>query len=58
MVSEKIFLCFSHYKSMGVIDPQGVASLDSWGLTGKIYVVQHKMLLHIKIYMVSETKIF
>ena len=29
MVSEKVFLCFSHYKSMGVLDPQGVASLDS-----------------------------
>ena len=29
MVLEKKFLCFSHYKSMGVIDPQGAASLDS-----------------------------
>ena len=40
-VLEKIFLCFSHYKSMGVIDPQGVASLDSRGLTGRIYVMEH-----------------
>ena len=41
MVSEKIFLCFSLYKSMGVIDPQGVASLDSRGLIGRIYAVDH-----------------
>ena len=34
MVSEKIFLCFFQYKSMGVIDPHGVASLDSRGLIG------------------------
>ena len=45
MVSERNF---SHYKSMGVIDPQGVASLNSRGLIGRIYVVEHKMLLHTK----------
>ena len=50
MVLEKIFLCFPHYKSMGVIDPQDVASLDSRGLIGRIYVVKHWMLLHTKIY--------
>ena len=32
---------FSNYKSMGVIDPQGVASLDSRGLIGRIYAVEH-----------------
>ena len=32
---------FSHYKSMGVIDPQGVAMMDSSGLIGRIYVVEH-----------------
>ena len=37
----RYFLCFSHYNSMGVIDPQGVASLDSRGLIGRIYVVGH-----------------
>ena len=37
MVSEKkIFLSFSHYKSMGVHDPRGVASLDPRGLIGRI----------------------
>ena len=39
---------------MGDIDPQGVASLDSRGLIGRIYVVEHYMLLHTKIIMVSE----
>ena len=39
MVSEKkIFLSFFHYKSMGAYDPWGVASLDPWGLIGRIYV--------------------
>ena len=48
MFLEKIFLCFSHYKSMGVINPQGVASFDSRGLIGRIFVVEHQMLLHTK----------
>ena len=30
---EEDFLSFSHYKSMGAIDSQGVASLDPRGLT-------------------------
>ena len=39
MVSEKkIFLRFSHYKSMGANDPQDVANLDPRGLIGRIYV--------------------
>ena len=39
MVSEKNI--FSHYKSMGANDPQGVASLDPRGLIGRIYVGDH-----------------
>ena len=41
MVSEKIFLSFSHYKSMGGHDPWGEASLDHRGLIGRIYVGDH-----------------
>ena len=29
---------FSHYKSMGANDPQGVANFDPRGVVGKIYV--------------------
>ena len=32
------FLYFSHNKSMGAIDPRGVASVDPRGLIGRIYV--------------------
>ena len=39
MFSEKkVFLSFSHYKSMEANDPWGVASLDPRGLIGRIYV--------------------
>ena len=41
MVSEKkisIFFSFSHYKSMGAVDPHSVASLDPIGLYDRIYV--------------------
>ena len=42
MVSEKkIFLSFSHYKSMGVNDHQGKVSLESRGLIGRIYLGNH-----------------
>ena len=42
MVSEKkIFLRFSHYKSMGANDPWDVASLGTRGLIGRIYVGDH-----------------
>ena len=42
MVSEKkIFLGFSHYKSMGANDSLGVTSLDHRGLIGRIYVGDH-----------------
>ena len=42
------FLSFSHYKSMGANDPRDMASLDSRGLIGRIYVVDHYTLLHTK----------
>ena len=49
MVSEKeIFLKFSHFKSMGAKDPQGVANLDPRGMVGRIYVGAHYTLLHTK----------
>ena len=38
---EEDFLSFSHYKSMGVNDPRGVANLDPRGLNGRIYVWDH-----------------
>ena len=42
MVSEKkIFLSFSHYKSLRVFDPWGMASFDTKGLIGRIYVGDH-----------------
>ena len=41
MVSEKKIFGFSHYKSMGVNDPSGMASLDPRGLIGRIYVGDH-----------------
>ena len=45
---EEDLLSFSHHKSTGANDPQGVASLDPRGLTGRIYVVDHYTLLHTK----------
>ena len=49
MVSEKkIFLGFSHYKSMGANGLRGVVSLDPRGLIGRIYVVDDYTLLHTK----------
>ena len=49
MVSEKkILLSFSLYKSMGANEPRGMASLDLWGLIGRIYVVDHLTLLPTK----------
>ena len=58
MVSEKkIFLRFSHYKSMGANDPWGMASLDPRGMVGSIYVGDHYTLLHTK-YMSCEPRGF
>ena len=50
VVSEKkIFLCFSHCKSMGGNDPQGGAIFDLRGMVGRIYKEDHySTLLHIK----------
>ena len=38
---EEDFLSFSHYKSMGANEPQGVASLSPRGLIGRIHVRDH-----------------
>ena len=38
---EEDFSSFSHYKSMGANDPQGMASLGPRGLIGRIYVGDH-----------------
>ena len=49
VVSEKkIFLCFSHCKSMGANDPQGGAIFDPRGMIGRIYKKDHYTLLHTK----------
>ena len=62
LVSEKkIFFKFSHYKSMGANDHQGVSSLDPRCLTGMVYVGDTKHsyihnLLALCI-MISEKKI-
>ena len=46
MLSEKkIFLSFSHYKSMAANDPWGTANLDPRGMVGRIYV-DHQTSLH------------
>ena len=38
---EEDFVSFSHYKSMGANDPRCMASLDTRGLIGRIYVGDH-----------------
>ena len=38
---EEDFLSFSHCKSMGANDPQGVASLGPRGLIGRICIDDH-----------------
>ena len=49
MVSKKkIFLCFSHCKSMGPNDPWGGAIFDPRGMVGRIYKEDHYTLLHTK----------
>ena len=37
-----------HYKSMGANDPRGMANSDPRGIAGRIYVWDHKTLLHTK----------
>ena len=53
---------FSHYKSMGGNDPQGVDNLDPRGVIGRIYVGTTKHCYILNLYslglMVSEKKIF
>ena len=41
VVSEKIFLCFSHCKSMGPNDPRGGAIFDPRGMIGRTYIEDH-----------------
>ena len=49
VVSEKkIFLCFSHCKSMGANGPRGGAIFDPRGMIGRIYKKDHYTLLHTK----------
>ena len=48
VVSEKIFLCFSHCKSMGANDPRCGAIFDPRGMIGRIYIENHYTLLHTK----------
>ena len=61
-LSEKIFLCFSHCKSMGANDPRGGAIFDPRGMLGRIYKVDHYTLLHTNMkalgLVVLEKKIF
>ena len=49
VISEKkIFLCFSHCKSMGANDPRSGAIFDPRGMIGRIYKEDHYTLLHTK----------
>ena len=49
VVSEKIFLCFPHCKSMGAINnPGGGIIFDPRGMIGRIYKEDHYSLLHTK----------
>ena len=42
MVSEKkIVFSISHYTSMGVNDPRGMANFDPRSMVGRIYVGDH-----------------
>ena len=48
VLEKKIFLRFSHCKSMGANDPQGGAIFDPRGMIGRIYIEDHYTLLHTK----------
>ena len=48
VVSEKIFLSFSHCMSMGANDPGGGAIFDPRGMVGRIYKEDHYTLIHTK----------
>ena len=43
---EEDFFSFSHYKSIGVNDPQDVANLDTRGMFGRSNVGDHLTSLH------------
>ena len=45
---KKIFLCFSHCKSMGANAPRGGAIFDPRGMVGRNYKEYHYTLLHTK----------
>ena len=45
-IREEDFWSFSHYKSMGANEPQGVANLGPRGMVGRIYAGDHLLLLH------------
>ena len=47
-VSEKIFSCFSHCKSMGANDLRGGAIFDPRGMVSRIYKEDHYTSLHTK----------
>ena len=38
---EEDFLCFSHCKSKGAVDPRGAAIFDPRGMIGRIYIEDH-----------------
>ena len=48
VLEKKIFLCFSHCKSMGANDPQGGAIFYPRGMIGRIYIEDHYTMLHTK----------
>ena len=48
VTEKKIFLCFSHCKSMGANDPWGGAIFYARGMVGRIYKEDHYTLLHTK----------
>ena len=48
VLEKKIFLCFSHCKSMGANDPRSETIFDPRGMIGRIYIEDHYTLLHTK----------
>ena len=49
VAEKKIFLCFSHCKSMGANDPRGGAIFDPRGMIGRIYIKDHYTIATYKI---------
>ena len=48
VLEKKIFLCFSHVKSMGANGPRDRAIFDPRSMIGRIYKKDHYTLLHTK----------